>query len=275
MSPGVSNTDNVIWMLWYQGMERAPAVVRDCVSSWRRLNPQHEVIVLDEGSVFDHIAEDEFVFDGFDALSVQVKADLIRLCLLSRSGGVWADATLYCVRPLDQWLRLDRGGFFAFESPAPDRPISNWFLASRKGSYIAETLYARFREYWKSNYHCSLVNYRSLLNRVLSHEWMRRYWFSFPVTKLAKVYPYFVMHYLFEDLLRTDPEFARCWQQCGRLPAKPAIRLFRHGLGEAVTPELMRCIDAGESPVHKLDWKYEPPGSPDSSTVLGYLLANA
>lgn len=270
-----SRADNTIWMFWYQGIDRAPRLVRECVSSWSRQNPRYEIVILDQASMFDYVKREEFLFPGFDALSVQVKADLVRLYLLSRYGGVWADATLYCVQPLDHWLHFGAGSFFAYEDPAHDRLLSNWFLASREGDYIAATLYDRFRDYWMSNYRCRPVDYHSVLNRVLTHEWMRRYWFSFPVTRIARVYPYFVMHYLFERLLRTDPEFAISWQQSGRLPARPAIRLFRYGLGEQIPAELKQAIDRRESPVYKLDWKFDPAGAPASSTVLGYLLAHA
>jgi hypothetical protein len=34
----------------------------------------------------------------------QAKSDIIRLHLLAQHGGVWADATVLCLQPLDHWL---------------------------------------------------------------------------------------------------------------------------------------------------------------------------
>ena len=59
-------------------------------------------------------------------------------------GGVWVDASVVPVKPLSQWLgdALTEAGFFAFERPGPDRPISSWFLAATPRNLI-------FREWWK------------------------------------------------------------------------------------------------------------------------------
>jgi hypothetical protein len=53
--------------------------------------------------------------------------------LLRRHGGVWADATCYCLQPLAEWLpsKLAPAGFFAFDRPAPDRMLASWFLAAQ------------------------------------------------------------------------------------------------------------------------------------------------
>jgi mannosyltransferase OCH1-like enzyme len=45
-------------------------------------------------------------------------AALARLCLLRTHGGVWVDATVFCRRPLDEWLpEHAASGFFAFANP--------------------------------------------------------------------------------------------------------------------------------------------------------------
>ena len=84
-------------------------------------------------------------------LSVQHRADVIRINLLQRYGGVWCDASLWCNKPLDDWLPHHMASqFFAFSSLS-DAYISNWFLAAQCGSYIAEALNSAVRQYWSEH----------------------------------------------------------------------------------------------------------------------------
>ena len=66
---------------------------------------------------------------------VQHEADLLRIMLLHKFGGVWADARILPVAPLDTWLNHDlaAAGFFAFSwEPGKHGRLTtaNWFLAA-------------------------------------------------------------------------------------------------------------------------------------------------
>ncbi|KAL1504460.1 hypothetical protein AB1Y20_010865 [Prymnesium parvum] len=94
----------VIWVLWLQGWEGAPPVTLACVHSWRVLNPTWQVVPLTGATLHEHLSEEELqLVDGYQPHFL--KADAIRWLLLARHGGVWVDATSYCVAPLDRWLR--------------------------------------------------------------------------------------------------------------------------------------------------------------------------
>ena len=51
--------------------------------------------------------------DVWKKLTVQAKSDVIRVFLLHKYGGVWADATLCMTEGLEPWLHLD-GDFETF-----------------------------------------------------------------------------------------------------------------------------------------------------------------
>jgi Capsular polysaccharide synthesis protein len=46
-------THPTIWMLWLQGWDNAPAIVRACLESWRGRNPGWRVEALDANTVGD------------------------------------------------------------------------------------------------------------------------------------------------------------------------------------------------------------------------------
>ena len=126
-----TNMPKIIWMFWQQGEDQAPFVVRRCIDSWRRHNPDWELRVLDDTTLPDYV--DMSDFPHHLGLAARFNANLLRLRLLSRYGGVWADATVYCHRPLTEWYRLQMvSGFFAFRHPGPGRWIESWFLMSEQ-----------------------------------------------------------------------------------------------------------------------------------------------
>jgi hypothetical protein len=87
-----------------------------------------------------------FVPQGYAPASL---SDVIRVDLLRRYGGIWADATTYCLRPLNDWIYpAIATGFFAFDRPTDDRMVSSWFLAAQRNSYIVDALFRRIRSYW-------------------------------------------------------------------------------------------------------------------------------
>ena len=274
MTGSAGGVPRTIWFLWFQGMENAPLVVRRCHESWVSRNPGWRVVTLDATNLADFTPVD-YAGGNIARLSLQHRADLLRLDLLSRHGGVWADATCFCVRPLDEWLPANvSSGFFAFHQPGPDRVISNWFLAAAPGNPLVSRLFGRMLSYWGDR---PLRNSRrglalNALTRALSlTRWTRGLWFTRPVRNWLSIGPYFAFHYAFEQLVHTDPDCARIWSRTPKVSADAPHRLWRAGLLSPVSPELRSEIDRRVVPVYKTAWNLGRDPLPDGS-VLSYLL---
>lgn len=226
----------IIWMLWLQGWDRAPPIAQACLRSWQRLNPTWRVQTLTLETLPDFLPEDT-VARVLDTPSDAVEAlsDRIRIELLARYGGVWADASTLCARPLDQWLPdYLTTDFFAFERPVPERMIASWFLAATKGSYIIEQWRRRTENYW--------------------HERRTRG-------------DYFWFHHLFAQGYASDPEW---WRQWDRTPKLPAMHTFHFGPNDArlMGPVEQKYIDGLAAPpawVFKLSHKQDKPIAPGST----------
>jgi hypothetical protein len=276
MAQGAGRMPRTIWFLWFQGLENAPYVVRKCHESWVARNPSWRVVTLDEAAV-PAVASVDYSAGRLAALSRQHRADLLRLDLLAHHGGVWADATCFCVQPLDNWLMPSMGsGFFAFTQPRPDRIISNWFLAARPGNILVARLFDRMLAHWGDH---SFHGERQFLTRVLTRllrrsSRTRGWWFSRVLRDWLAVSPYFAFTYGLEKLIREDPECARTWRRTPKISAVGPHRLYRAGLLSPASAALRSEIDRREVPVYKTAWSLPghaiPPGS-----ALGYLLEMA
>lgn len=236
-----------IYSLWLQGREAAPDLVRFNFERWTALNPDYRLRVLDRRDVLE-------LFEGVDLpirdMPMQTVADVVRVRLLHDNGGVWVDLTVLPVEPLSQWLddAVSDAGFFAFERPGPDRPISNWFLAATPRNLI-------FREWWKQ-----IERFWSKPRRLIG---------GIPADPVASVspdgatesdqFPYFWSHYLFQYLLESHAEFAETWNGCARIGAGPPHRLQALFVNTP-NPSVADIRSAASvAPMQKLNWRVSYP----------------
>jgi mannosyltransferase OCH1-like enzyme len=110
----------------------APAP-RAWLSSWREMNPDFAYILWDERAIdaFD-LEHDRLYRRYLDAELFDGAADVARVEILHRLGGVYADADSIALRPLHGAGSL-AAGFFAALEPTLDHPglVSNAFMGAR------------------------------------------------------------------------------------------------------------------------------------------------
>ena len=248
--------NKTIWFLWVTGLNGAPKVVHKCYESWLRHNPDWEIIFLDENNINNYFP---IATNGYTPV---VLSEILRINLLQKYGGVWADATCFCNKPLNDWL-FDylQNDFFVFDRPGPDRMISSWFMAGTKESYIINAYQKAVNNYWAANAGVTLIE-------SSKWAWLRKYlerydtsiWFRPFITKTLKVHPYFWFHYTFRQVYLADDRFKKSWDSTPKIsadiPHKPQIM----GLLNPLNAEIKTEIDNKVSPVYKLTWKYDPIG---------------
>jgi hypothetical protein len=246
------------------------------MDSWVQMNPSWDVIILDNDNLEKYVELD--VPDKIlDNLSLNHKSDLVRLLLLSRYGGVWADATTFCMSPLNEWIDdYAISGFFCFHKPVRGSLMASWFIAAEKECPIVLELTERLRSFWLNNEFDVSTGFKRRIVRLLrailnrSHK-TTKYWFSPLVVKLLKVYPYRVIHFLFERVVSTDPECRSIWERTRKVSADGPHRIQRSGFFSPPNEDIKREIDEKRFPVYKLTWKYDH-GKYSSSTLIYYLL---
>ncbi|RNF32877.1 capsular polysaccharide synthesis protein [Paracoccus methylarcula] len=228
-----------IWTVWHD-WSVAPSVTAMSLASWRSMNPDWELQALS--------AEDIPGLLGVDAaqriLDIRKcrahQSDMLRVELLYQFGGVWADSTTLCARPLDEWLgEVMQQDYFAFCRPEEERPMATWFQASLSRGYIIAKLRDSYERYWHGR------------DREDDYYWP---------------------HKLFSDLIRTDKVFNEIWRN---VPQVSAMHRFHFSpgdsgrLGAAPTPEDLSSDIEKKAPVWKLTHKGT--GSLGSTSLMRYL----
>jgi hypothetical protein len=224
-------------------------MVRKCADSWIARNPAWQVNLLTANVVEEMRIVPQF-YSGLN-LTLTALSDVLRIHLLSRYGGVWVDATVWCVRPLDEWLEaVLPHGFFAYAKPHPDRPISSFFLAAAPNHVIVQRLQGAMDRFW-----------------------LERQGSDFELLDDPNSKNYFWLHSLFQKLLDDDMVFARAWERTPKFSALPLHYLQWFGLAEAVTPDVRAHIRSQVTNIYKLNRRIDLP-TPIDGTVVGELFAS-
>lgn len=236
----MTSIPKTIWTLWLQGWDSAPDLARACLASWRRLNPDWRVLALDRASLSAHLPARDSALPASGG-APEALSDRVRIALLDTHGGVWADATAMCARPLDDWLPAATPyGFFAFNRPGPERMIASWFLAAAPSNAVTPAWRAAVDAYWRDR---------------------------------AERGDYFWFHQLFADCYGRDAGVRGAWDTTPKLPANHRFHFSPESpaLTAPATPEYLDALRKPPAPVFKLTHKLTAARAPGS--LLDALIA--
>ncbi|HQZ37746.1 MAG TPA: capsular polysaccharide synthesis protein [Vicinamibacterales bacterium] len=258
-----------VWFHWWQGRREMPPVVGECLKSWTSMNPDWDLVFLDAHSVWEHLDRTAIPTDALLRTSPQVYANAIRLQVLARHGGVWADATTWCRRPLSAWLTDMPGEFFAFASPGPDRMMANWFMASLNSGYLAATLAKEYVGLFERLGPLTALPASTTAEILASTETTDV--FLDDQLLVTRGYAYFLFHYLFASLYRRDSRFRDAWDATAKVTAHACHAAQFMDLLAPADDAARQVLRAADPPMHKLTWRMGqiPPGSLLHDIVTG------
>lgn len=148
-----------VWVLWLQGMEQAPELVKMCVSSLERNLPKDtaQLRILTMDNLADYITLPDWIIEKFQqgAVTLTHLSDIIRMGLLYRYGGMWIDVTYYVANPIpDEFFARE---FFTLRMDKPkwraDVSRGRWacnLLVMKPENILASFVLEAFYEYWRS-----------------------------------------------------------------------------------------------------------------------------
>jgi len=218
-----------LYILWFQGFDNSPDIVKKCVQSWKHYNPDWNIILLDNNNLQDYINFEEYPMLRKTSIHKCHLSDIVRVILLQKYGGCWTDSTTFCNKPLTEWSpNYIREGFFAFQKPGPDRLLSNWFLYADKDNYILDKWYEKTVEYYSKN------------NRAEK---------------------YLIHHYMFGNLYESDIIFKEMWDKVPKLQANGLGPHYiqEKGMFKILIERIKNDIDRKITPLYKLTYKCKFP----------------
>lgn len=118
-----SKSNNIIWVLWWQGLDQMPPLPKKCLEQMNKMNPG-KVRLISKYNYHYYINIDERVVkkveDGI--FSITFFSDIIRFKLLGEYGGLWADSTIWMTKSVpDEFWNLN---FLSIKKP--DTKTTRW-----------------------------------------------------------------------------------------------------------------------------------------------------
>jgi len=230
----IKSLTKTIWLYWKDGWDKAPYVARMVAKSWKKHNPGWTTILLSDDNLMHYMNTSEWS----PVMQIAAFSDMLRLGLLATHGGVWADETMLCMEPLDNWVSdsIAPAGFWMYhgrnsahcapQHPQPCGPAS-WFLVSTKSSYIARSWYEEGLAFWK---------------------------------QAREGYNYFWMDALFEKRLGEDEEFRRSWHKVASIDCNADCQSHllhtsdQNEVNQPLSTTVQACLDGRPPHALKMTW---------------------
>ena len=124
----IPKTIHYVWL----GNKAKPKKIQKCIASWHKFCPDYEIKEWNETN-FD-VNSHLFVKEAYEAHNYAFASDVIRLDVLLEYGGIYVDADVEFLKPIDDLL--DDEAFIGFEDVVcTDRHCRTWGSCSNRTSF--------------------------------------------------------------------------------------------------------------------------------------------
>lgn len=171
----MSNRVRDVWICWFQGEGDAsvPALNQECMSRWRKLNTDANINILDIRTIKNYVPEFFDIVKQSPHRTWQAKSDLLRILLLSKYGGVWADASVLPMQKLSTFYSkiVNNTGFFAYRffprkitQSNGSAEIVSWFMCVDNPKHaVIEKIKTAFIERFKIDKHWQYLTFHDVI----------------------------------------------------------------------------------------------------------------
>lgn len=96
------SADSYIWVLWMQGVQQMPPLVKQCYNSLLKNKGQHKVVLLDSTNLYQYVEFPVYIKEKLEkgTISFTHFSDIVRANLLAKYGGLWIDSTIFVTSPI-------------------------------------------------------------------------------------------------------------------------------------------------------------------------------
>lgn len=233
---------NTIWVLWLQGEEQMPEIVKRCYQSLRHYCKNFEIRLLTESNMKEYIELPDRIVSQYASgyIPIALFSDLIRIELLATYGGIWIDSTVLLTGNIPKEILASEVFFYQTSKLEYFANIcSSWFIFCKQpNNYIIHSIRNTLYEYWEKE--------------------------RYPINP-------FMFHLTISALYEIDDRFRGEWEKMPYLcNMNPHVLWFSadKNFKDALWKNILKT-----STIHKLSWKIDEKKYTTKS-VLHFLLNN-
>ena len=162
------NDSNKVWVLWWQGEENMPELVKICLENMKKKLYDSEVIILSKKNINDYIQIPEYILTKFNkgVIGFAHFSDILRITLLKEYGGIWIDSTIYISKELSQ-KQISKIKTIKFKcNEKTSIPKGQWccFFLGKLNSKLYHFMYDFYLKYWSKE---NIIIYYFLMDFIV------------------------------------------------------------------------------------------------------------
>lgn len=149
--------DKNIWFFWWQGETSMPNIVRMCLKSVYKHASNHKVIFITKKNVKEYAKLPRYIYDLISSGNISLTnfSDILEFNLLRNYGGLWIDATVYCVNDLPSRcfnnLYTASGGYIKYHNNIAMGHWTGFLFGGDAQQPLFVYMNNFFKIYWKYN----------------------------------------------------------------------------------------------------------------------------
>lgn len=234
-----------VWICWWDGVECAPPLVKQCIKSIQKNSGSHPVNFITKYNYKDFLEIPKFIIDKVaeNKMCIANFSDYLRVSLLEKYGGLWLDATIYCADMI------------------PEEYFSNSFFTCkslpRESRYISKYRWTSFcLGGWKHN-----VFFRFF------KEALEEYWKTENVS-----IDYLLVDYIIEVAYRNLPVVKKCMDEVEI--NNPHRDDLQGAMNEAISGDCWKSVIQKDTVLYKLSWRetYSEKTQNGDKSIYNYFL---
>ncbi|MET3357053.1 glycosyltransferase family 32 protein [Leuconostoc citreum] len=156
-----------IYYVWFGGKALPDDVIKN-IESWKKFNPEYEIVQIDEtrGDLFNY-TDYEFSNSAYQSEKWAFVSDIARLHVIYQKGGIYLDTDVEVLRPLDD-IFLDYSEIWAKENSYT--VATGLFFAAKKNSENIKNILNIYR---KKNFSNDNLKEISTVNIISKYFWSK------------------------------------------------------------------------------------------------------
>ena len=153
--------DYTIWQFWDKGIENAPEIVKKCIASVDKFEPNKRHVILNMENIKDYVEIPQKYYDLLKSgkMGMAHFSDILRTYLLIEHGGCWIDSTVLLTDKLPSYI-VDSDLFLLQNELKADMDglnMTSYFIHSKPNHKILKDVRDVIAKYWEDNNY--LMNY--------------------------------------------------------------------------------------------------------------------
>lgn len=223
---GEENAVSPIWVCWWSGEDDAPAIAKQCIKSIYKNSGTHPVHIITEKNFMEYLDIPDYILKKVNsgAMCIANFTDYLRVSLLAKYGGLWLDATIFCVSQIPDEYFLN--SFFTCKSePTESRYLSKFRWT---GFCLGGWKQHVFFRFLKEAFEC--------------------YWVSEEIS-----IDYLLMDYLFETAYRYLPVVKKCMDEV--VPNNLNRDDLQKAMNMALPASSWEDVIKNDTVLYKLSWR--------------------